>query len=150
VLARPTEGQHDEAVRAAVNQLAAHVWTDAHQAVRGQHVLDAFYNQGQLALEDEVDLFLVLVRVDAKPLARLQHDQVHPERAHAEFAPQRLKTLAAIAIERAKRNIRTSHQTSICADATSRPLARVVLGATSDSRVQTVLSQQGRRPILGR
>jgi hypothetical protein len=26
----------------------------------------------------------------------------------------------------------------------------VVLGATSDSRVQTVLSQQGRRPILGR
>jgi hypothetical protein len=38
--------------------------------------------------------------VDAPPLARLQHDQVQAEGDHAQFAPERLEALAAVAVQR--------------------------------------------------
>jgi hypothetical protein len=76
-------------------------------------VLGAFNQQGQLTLEHEVDLLLVLMRVDAPPLAGLEHDEVHPEGAHAQLAPQRLETLAAVAIERTERDVRIGHRASI-------------------------------------
>jgi hypothetical protein len=67
------------------------------------------------------------MRMDAPPLARLEHDQVHPEGAHVQRAPQRLETLVAVTIERRERDVGVGHRASIeppairaSGDATSR------------------------------
>ena len=73
-------------------------------------MLGAFDEHAQLALENEVHLLLVFVRVDPQALPGLEHDQVHAERVHAEEAPQRLETLAAVAVERAEGHIGGGHR----------------------------------------
>jgi hypothetical protein len=113
VVTRSAEGEQDDAVRSCVDELAAHCWADPHQMVWGKHVIDAFNQQRQLTLEHQVDLLLTLMRMDAPPLARLEHDHVHPERAHIQLAPQRLETLAAVTIKRRERDVRVGHRASI-------------------------------------
>jgi hypothetical protein len=58
VVARSAEGQQDEAPRARVDELATHRGADADEAVGAEHLLRALDEQGQLAVQHEVDLLL--------------------------------------------------------------------------------------------
>lgn len=113
MVAAGPQGEHDEAVRSGVDELAAHRRADAHQAVSAEHVRDAFHQQRQLAVQHDVDLLLMLMGVDAPALAGLQHDEVHPEGTHAELTSQRLEALAAVAIERSERDVGLDHRASL-------------------------------------
>ena len=75
----PCTDKQDEALRPRVHELATHCWADPHEAVWTKQVLGALDEEGQLALEYEVDLLLILMRVDASTLAGLEHDEVHAE-----------------------------------------------------------------------
>lgn len=77
VVSGSAQGKQDEALRPRVHELATHRWADPHEAVWSKQVLGALDDQGQLALEYEIDLLLVLMRVDASPLAGLERDEVH-------------------------------------------------------------------------
>jgi hypothetical protein len=48
--------------------------------------------------------------VYAPPLAGLKHEQVHPEAAHAQRAPQCLEALVAVAIKLGKRDVGLGHR----------------------------------------
>src|SRR6185437_4735911 len=74
------------------------------EAIRPEHVLDPLDAERQLPLEQEIDLLLVLVCVDAPALAASQHDQVDAEGLGAELPAQRLKALAVSAVERGRRD----------------------------------------------
>lgn len=113
VLARAAECDQDEASGSCVDELAAHRRTHPHQTVGTEHVLDSLDQQRQLTLENEVDLLLVLMRMYASSLARLEHDQVDPEAAHLQLAPQSLEALAAVAIELGERYVGLGHGASI-------------------------------------
>jgi hypothetical protein len=76
-------------------------------------VLDTLNEQGQLTLEHEIDLLLLLMRMYAPPLVRLEHDQVHPKGAHTQLAPQRLEALATITVKGGKGDVKLSHRASI-------------------------------------
>jgi hypothetical protein len=58
VVARSAEGQQDEAPRARGDELATHRGADADEAVGAEHLLRALDEQGQLALQYEVDVLL--------------------------------------------------------------------------------------------
>lgn len=79
VVSGSAQGKQDEALRPRVHELATHRWADPHEAVWTKQVLGALDEEGQLALEYEVDLLLILMRVDASTLAGLEHDEVHAE-----------------------------------------------------------------------
>lgn len=113
MLARSSEREHHDTLRSRADELAADLRPDPHQAVRPEHVLAAFDQERQLALEHDVDLLLAFMRVDPPPLPGLEHDEIHPEGGHTEFAPQRLETLAAVAIESGERDARIGHGVSI-------------------------------------
>jgi len=80
VFSGSAQGEQDEALRPSVDELATHSRTDPSRALWTEHVLGPLDEQGQLTPEHEVDLFSFLVRVNASPLAGLDHDEVHPER----------------------------------------------------------------------
>src|SRR6185436_16927098 len=88
VLAVAAQRDHDEARGPAIDELAAHLRRDAHQLAG----LDRL-------LEDEVDLLLALVAMDASALARLEHELVDPEARHPERAAQRDEALLAVRVE---------------------------------------------------
>src|SRR6201999_3651537 len=88
VLAVASEGEHHQALVAEVHELAALGGPDAHQLAASQQVLLAVLeDQCELALEHEVDLLLLEVRVHAAALARLEGDQVDAEARHAQLPP---------------------------------------------------------------
>ena len=58
---------------------------DAHELAALDGLLLALDDQRQGPLEDEVDLLLALVAMDAPALARLEHDLVDPEARHPEL-----------------------------------------------------------------
>src|SRR4051812_33052184 len=86
VLTDPAERQQRQALEPRVHQLAAHRGADARDAPTAQHVLLPLDDQRQLALDDHVDLLLLLVRVDPAALAGPQRDEVDAEGADAELA----------------------------------------------------------------
>jgi nicotinamidase-related amidase len=73
-------------------------------------VLGSLDQQAELPLEHDVDLLLALMGVDAAALTRLEHDQVHAERAHTEITPKGLEALIDVTIERGERDVRLSHR----------------------------------------
>jgi hypothetical protein len=91
--------EEDDTLCSSVDELATHRRADAGQMVWAKHVLGPLDDQGELALEHQVDLLLSLVSVNAQPLAWLQHDEVHAKRLHPERATQRLQAIATAAIE---------------------------------------------------
>lgn len=113
VLAGSPQGEHHKAPWSGVDELAAHGSTHPHHAVWAKHMLNALHEQAQLALQHDVDLVLLLMRMNTPALAGLEHDQIHAKRAHAELAAQRLEALAAVAIESGERNLRVGHHLSI-------------------------------------
>ena len=72
-------------------------------------MLGAVEQQRQLTLEDEIDLLLALVRVDAHSLTRLEDHGVDPEAADAEFAAQPLQAVGGVGIERREGDIGLGH-----------------------------------------
>ncbi len=76
-------------------------------------MLNALNEQGQLTLEYEVDLLLLLVRMYASPLTRLKHNQVHPKGARTQLSSQRLEALATTTIKRGECDVKLSHRASI-------------------------------------
>ncbi len=113
VVSRSTKSEQNKPLCSRVDELAAHRRSDPHQPILAKDVLDALDQQGQLTLEHEKDLLLLLVRVYTPPLARLEHDQVHPKSVQAQLAAQWLETLVASAIEHSELDIGLSHRASI-------------------------------------
>src|SRR5438093_979156 len=73
---------------------AAHRGGDADQLMGLQAVLRApLQLERELSCDHHVHLLLALVAMDAPALARLQRDQVHAERLHAQLPAQRAEAL---------------------------------------------------------
>jgi hypothetical protein len=94
------ERQQAQPVGPAVGELAAHAGRHARQRAGLERVLLTLHEERQRPLEDEVDLLLALVAVDAPPLTGLQDDLVEPERAHAELLAQPHEALAGVVVQR--------------------------------------------------
>jgi hypothetical protein len=62
---------------------------------------------------NHIHLLLTLVRVDASPLTRLQHEQVHAEGAYAELAAQRHEALVRAGVERREGQVGLAHIGSV-------------------------------------
>ncbi len=113
VLAGAAERQQHEPLGSGVDELAADTWRHTRDTPLAEHVLDALDDQRQLAGEHQVDLFLVLMGVNARTLARRQQDQVDPERVDAQLAAQALKALPVLVVERCEGHVAVAHRTSI-------------------------------------
>jgi hypothetical protein len=98
VITVTAQRQQNEALRSRVHELPTHFWRDADEVVTAENVLDPLNQQGQLTLEYQVYLLLVLVSVDPQSLARLEQHEIHPKGMHTERAPQRMKALTAVAL----------------------------------------------------
>ena len=83
-------------------------------------MLDAFHDERQLTGQDDVDLLLALVAVDAAALAGLQPQQVDPEALDAELPAQRLEPLAGGHVESRARDLRHGAQCYATGPATAR------------------------------
>jgi hypothetical protein len=104
VLVRAAGRQDEQRLAVAVEQLAADVGRDAGQLTALQLARLALDDERECALEDDVDLLLALVPVDAAALARPEPQQVQAERAHAELLPQPLEPIIAAGIEPGERH----------------------------------------------
>jgi anti-sigma factor ChrR (cupin superfamily) len=99
VLVRAAKREQHEALGPAVDELATDRRPDPHELAALEHVLLALDQQRQRAVEDQVDLLLLAVAMDAPALQWLEHDLVHPEARHAELAPQRHEALAGVGLK---------------------------------------------------
>ena len=70
MLAVTAQRDHDDPLGSAVDELAAHLRRDAHELAGPDGLLLALDDQRQRPLEDEIDLLLALVAMDAPALAR--------------------------------------------------------------------------------
>src|SRR6185437_5804330 len=93
VLPGGAEAEDDDRDVAAVRHLPAGRGADPGERPDRDLVLDLLDDQGERAGEDEVELFLALVHVDAHALARLQLEPVDAEALGAEVAPDRFEDL---------------------------------------------------------
>ena len=89
MLTRGAEGEDDDGDVAAVGNLAAGRRADPGQRADRDLVLDLLDDQREGAGEDEVELFLALMDVDAHALARLQLEPVDAKALAAELPPDR-------------------------------------------------------------
>jgi hypothetical protein len=99
VLAGSTERDQQEPLGPAVDELPADVRPDADELARLDRRLLAVEQEAEGALEDEVDLLLVLMPVDPAALAGLQHDLVEAERRDAELGAEALEALRGVGVE---------------------------------------------------
>ena len=98
---------------AAVDELAAKAGGDADQLTLRERLLLALDADRQLALEDEVDLLLPPVPVDAAALARGEDDLVDPEGADAELGAQAVEPLGRLAAEARPRDALLHRQSRV-------------------------------------
>ena len=110
---RAADGEHDEPLVPAIHELAPDGGRDTSGVVGAQLALLALDDQGQGALEHEVDLLLVLVGVDAPALTRQEDHDVDPERRHPQLPAQRLEALRAVAVDRVEGHIELVHRRSL-------------------------------------
>jgi uncharacterized protein len=147
VLPRSTEGQQDQTLGSRVDELAAGAGAHTPETVGAEHMLDALHDQRQLTLEHEVHLLLVLVRVNATPLARLEDDQVDAEPVHPELPAQRLEALADVTVELGERDVELHHGAIIGALARFHQLALAPDGAAGILTIAMVLHATGTGPL---
>jgi hypothetical protein len=96
VLAGGAEGEDDQALGSAVDELAADRRGDAQQFAGAQPRLLPLDEHGQLALDDEVDLLLVGMTMYAHPLPGRQGDLVDAKAHEPELAAQREQALVGV------------------------------------------------------
>ena len=99
MLARPAEGEQDEAAGTAVDELAAHGRGNAGEVSTPERLLLALDQQGEGSLEHQVDLLLHRMAVDAATLAGLQHELVEAEGRHPELPAEREEALSRIEVQ---------------------------------------------------
>ena len=95
--ARAAQREDNDRDVSGVHELSSHRWADASNFVDCEFVFCALDDQGQLAVEHHVNLFLALMGVNPSSLPGLQHDRVDPERLDAKLAPKSLKALRVVA-----------------------------------------------------
>ena len=87
-----------------VDELASDLGRHARQLAVDELVRLALDAQRQRALEDDVDLLLVLVAVDPAALAGPQQEHVQPERADAQLSAQPLEALVVLEVHTGERD----------------------------------------------
>jgi hypothetical protein len=134
VLAIPAEREQDQRLRAAIDELAPQRGSHAHELALRERRLLALDQQGELALEDQVDLLLALVAVDPPSLPGLQDKLVDSESAHAELPAQRHEAFCAVALEARPRGS-ALHRGHLCTRAA--PTAVCVRRVRESSQART-------------
>ena len=99
VLAVAAEGDEHERLIGGVDELPLQSGCDPDQVALPELVLLGLDQDRQSPAEDQKDLFLVVMEMDATALARAQDDFVQPERGDPEQAPQRDEPLVGVSVE---------------------------------------------------
>ena len=96
---RAAEREQQHVLVAAVGDLAAHLGADPRQLALAERLLLALDPEAERAGEDEVDLLLRRVAVDAAALAGAEQDLVQAEARDAEVAAERDEALLGVGVE---------------------------------------------------
>ena len=103
MLARRADRQQTKRLAAAIDELAPDVRHQASHLVYRENERLSRDDERELALQHQIQLFLVLVRMDASLFSWLQAQDVDAHAGGAEFASQRLEPLAGSELEATER-----------------------------------------------
>ena len=99
VLPMAAQREQRQLLLPAIDELAAHLGSDADELAHLVVGLLALHAEREGALQDEVDLLLLRMAVNAAATARLEQHQVQAETARRQIVAQALEALAGLVVE---------------------------------------------------